>query len=90
VTTTTIWYLSFSLPGRFLGGIVIEAEDFTDALAETYRLRINPGGEVMGFRVPEAHHAEALTMAGRLMPHDELEARGLVPIPVTRGGATLQ
>ncbi len=47
------WFLSFAdgrLPKgtQFLGGVLIEAEDFTAAVQKTHFLGINPGGEVLG------------------------------------------
>lgn len=47
-------YLSFadgSLPEgtQFLGAVIVEAEDFGAAVAKAHALKINPGGEVMGF-----------------------------------------
>jgi len=47
------WWLSFAdgtLPrgSQFLGGVLIEAESFVDAIERSHALGINPGGEVKG------------------------------------------
>jgi hypothetical protein len=52
VSPVALWYLSFAEPGRFLGGVMIEARGLTSALIESHRLGINPGGEVQGTRLP--------------------------------------
>lgn len=51
------WYLSFAdgkLPTgtQFLGAIVVRARGFLDAVRQTHRRGINPGGEVQGVDVP--------------------------------------
>lgn len=46
------WYISFAGETEFLGGVVIEAHGFTDAIAKTHRLGINPGGQAGGTPVP--------------------------------------
>lgn len=47
------WFLSFADGRRpkgtqFLGGAIVEAQDFMAAIKKTHALGINPGGEVQG------------------------------------------
>lgn len=46
------YYLSFATAERFLGAAVVKAEQMREALFESNRLNINPGGEVLGFGIP--------------------------------------
>ena len=41
------WYLSFADDG-FRGACVVKATDFITAVSEAHRLKINPGGQVIG------------------------------------------
>jgi hypothetical protein len=52
------WGLSFADPNRpkgtqFLGFAYVRADSFGDAVQATWRLGINPGGEVMGWEFPD-------------------------------------
>jgi hypothetical protein len=52
------WYwLSFVDPERpkgdkFVGALLIESNTFAAAIATSWLLKLNPGGEVQGFAVP--------------------------------------
>lgn len=48
----TRWYLSFA-GDTFLGACIVEAKGFIDAVTESHRLKISPGGQVRGHPVPE-------------------------------------
>jgi len=43
-----LFWLSFAGDEGWRGGCFIEANSFTEAVAETHRLGISPGGEVRG------------------------------------------
>lgn len=46
------WYLTFS-DKNWLGTIVTDAESLDAALTKTHKMKINPGGAVMIFPVPD-------------------------------------
>jgi hypothetical protein len=50
-----MWYLSFADERGFLGGIIIKAHGFTEAMIKSHAMKINPGGEVQGCVIPEEH-----------------------------------
>ena len=82
-----LWYLSFATDAGFLGGCVVEADDFMEAVDESIRLGINPGGQVFGVPVPEEHWKQARTLMNRLLSHADMVEAGLTPTPVdTEGG----
>ncbi len=64
-----LWYLSFAEPGKFNGGVFVEARGHTSALRESHRLGINPGGQVLhfpilpvvAFRIPQTLRNKLLT-----------------------------
>jgi len=73
-----LWYLSFASMTEFLGATVVAADDVDGAWIEATTRGLNPGGEVVIFRVPEHLHDEPDIQLGlnRLMRRDELLARG--------------
>lgn len=73
----SFFWMSFcdaSLPkgSQFLGGLLIEADDFHAALLKSHRLLINPGGEVKAFevKVPISESIEG-EYANRLLTREE-------------------
>jgi hypothetical protein len=74
----TCFYLSFVHKGEdkdeFAGACLIEADDEQDAIVRSWRLAINPGGEVLVWAVPES--ARDLLPHNRLMSRAELEQYG--------------
>jgi hypothetical protein len=42
------FYLSFADDSGFLGGVILQADDFLSAVMEASVRGINPGGEVLG------------------------------------------
>ncbi len=68
------WYLSFGAPGKFLGGVYLQARGHTHALMESHHLGINPGGEVLHIQVPP-HIAAMIPEAfkNRLLGKADLE-----------------
>ncbi len=69
-----LWYLSFAEPGKFLGAAFVEARGHTQALQQSHRLGINPGGEVELIQVP-SHAVGELppNYKNRLLSKAELE-----------------
>lgn len=73
----SFFWMSFgdaSLPkgSQFLGGLLIEADDFHAALLKSHRLLLNPGGEVKSFEV-QAPISESIEeeYADRLLTREE-------------------
>lgn len=65
------WYLSFTDPDRpkgtqFLGACVVEARGIAQAIGESHRLGLNPGGEVLPIQVP-ADKEPVPEVRGRLL-----------------------
>lgn len=60
---------------QFLGGLLVEGEGFIDAVKQSHRLGLNPGGEVMG---GEVDHVRMQRVAdkwmNRLLTRAECEA----------------
>lgn len=40
---------------KFVGALLIEANSFQAAIASSWMLKLNPGGEVQGFAVPKKY-----------------------------------
>ena len=51
--TSTWWWLSFADPDGFRGVVITHAPDFISAVRSTHARRINPGGEVNGWSMPD-------------------------------------
>ncbi len=70
------YYLSFAEPGKFLGGVYLEAHGPTSALRLTHELGINPGGEVMTYSVPLELMRQKIPvdMRNRLLTKQEVES----------------
>jgi len=71
------WWLSFADPERpkgtqFLGVIVIEAASFEEAILKTWALKLDPGGEVMGYEMDEREQLDE-KYHNRLLSAKELE-----------------
>ena len=78
-----MWWLSFVDPkgpeGRkFLGVCVVRAADIEEAMAKAWRLGINPGGEVQGYRCPDGSIPD--DCINRLINRNELIERRLVKV----------
>jgi hypothetical protein len=77
-----IWWLLFAGPAKakgtqFLGVAIVDAESSEDAIREAWRLKINPGGECMGFGMPEDARAEHAPYMNRLLDENELKDIGV-------------
>lgn len=68
----TWWYLSFA-EEAFNGGCFVQADDFLPAVSEAYRQKCSPGGQVMGFPVPEEELPDA-SFRNRLLTEKEIKA----------------
>jgi hypothetical protein len=76
-------YLSFADQSLFLGACVVESPDFIGAVLRTHELGINPGGQVLGFALPEDLRANdpgaydwLMQNLDRLISREEFEANG--------------
>lgn len=69
-----LWWLSFADQKGSRGVAIVEAETFQDAIEESWRLKINPGGEVHGFEADTSETNEELRGmgVGRLITPKEL------------------
>lgn len=77
----TTWWLSFAddARGGSLGVCLVEARGLLTAVMRTHQIGINPGGQVMGFEIPEDSEEHALPR-DRLLKADELMAVGAISI----------
>jgi hypothetical protein len=62
------WYLGFVKDGEFTHGCVVQAWTLEKAIQRSWKLRINPGGDVVGLPLSFEHendvpHNQLLTMA---------------------------
>lgn len=72
-----MFYLSFSGEEGWRGAVYVRGRDFLDAVENTFRRGINPGGEVLGMALKE--EAVALIKPGyvnRLLSKSELREAG--------------
>jgi len=81
------WYLSYADEKGFRGGVIMSAHGFTSAVYVASTLKISPGGEVQGIRIPpeelpaESYHYRLLTLEeltecwGEMKKMSELEER---------------
>jgi hypothetical protein len=65
------WYLSYTGEEGFRGGIIIEARGFVSATLLANILKISPGGEVAGLKIPPDHLPPG-EIPTRLLSKDEL------------------
>jgi hypothetical protein len=71
-TTTSYWWMSFCNADkpkgeRFLGGLIIKADSDLEAIKRSHFLELNPGGEVLFYKIPEQYHER--------IPMDWIETR---------------
>jgi ABC-type proline/glycine betaine transport system ATPase subunit len=79
LATVGRFWLSFCDPDkpegeRFLGAAIVEATDLREALKVTWRLKINPGGEVLSVEIPDDVTLEPNDCMNRLLTKAEAEA----------------
>jgi hypothetical protein len=74
-------YMSFADPNKpegtqFLGAAIVEADDLAEATKKTWRLGINPGGEVLSFEVPEEleHRVYEQNAINKLLSFEDLDS----------------
>ncbi len=77
-TATDLFWLSFADPDlpkgtQFLGGCVVRATSFIEAVQVSHALGINPGGEVQGHPVaiPDGFHPVPEAYIERLLSRDD-------------------
>lgn len=68
------WWLSFAdkrLPGgqQFLGAAMVEGATLEEAIRDAWRLKINPGGEVLGMSLQDIEAPKA--WRGRLLTREQ-------------------
>jgi hypothetical protein len=72
------WWLSFVKRDRFRGVAIVAGEQLADALRESRRRGINPGGQVAGWQIPADKLAEfPERYRNRLLLRDEVMGSGL-------------
>jgi hypothetical protein len=57
---------------KSLGVILVKASSFIQAVLKTHQLRINPGGQVLGYEVPEDDTETLKIPHNRLLQQEEL------------------
>jgi hypothetical protein len=67
-----MWWLSFANV-QFLGVVIIEREEFSEAYALAIALGLNPGGEMQAVPIPEAHRAVSRRHANKLLSKDDIQ-----------------
>ncbi len=72
-TDTGWWYLSFADDTAFRGGVVVRGTDVESATKEAHRLKINPGGQVLGVPIPEGKVPVA-AYRDRLLTREDCDA----------------
>ena len=75
----TLWYLSFvGDDSVFLGATVVAADSGIGAVAEAWRLGVNPGGEVMFCAVPKDCETapDIVALRNKLLGAEQLFAMG--------------
>jgi hypothetical protein len=79
-----LWYISFATERAFLGATIVEANTIEDALDETRRLGINPGGEAAMIALSDDAKPHPMTqfMMNRLRSKMEMATFG----PLVRSG----
>lgn len=65
------WYLSFAENG-WLGACIVEASSEMEAVRETWRREINPGGEVVLFNLTSVGVAPPKQLVNRLLDRADL------------------
>ncbi len=83
------WYLSFCHADRpegdrFVGGCYVYAQSIDDAVRQAWRLKINPGGEVLTIKVPDTYKVPQ-HLRHKLISKAELEAEGPIQRMDTTG-----
>lgn len=69
----TYFYLSFCGDEGFLGACTVEGQDIASAIIEAHRLKINPGGEVLGVGPLSAEDVRGAGMPiNKLLSKDEI------------------
>ena len=69
------WWLSFAdtgKPDRFLGVVIVSANDLSEAVKRTWELGVNPGGEITSAEMPTGMFHEE--WYDRLLSEEEADA----------------
>lgn len=73
------YWLSFATDDENLGVVITDALDIMSALAKCNLLRINPGGELIGFAIPE-NEPEYDLPRDRILTEAEIKAAGAMKL----------
>jgi hypothetical protein len=75
------WWMSFCEPSKprgtkFLGALIIKAENEIDLITRSWLLKLNPGGEIKFFKIPEKYVSRIPPewVETRLITREECEA----------------
>jgi len=69
------WWLSFATKDEFLGCVIVEGGNIIEATSRAHELKINPGGEVLGY----PFHTDPFDLEphmDKLMDREEAESLG--------------
>lgn len=66
------WYISFC-EDRFLGAAIVQARGMAHAILRCHRLGINPGGEALGWPIPENQLPPPAEARDRLLSKTDLK-----------------
>lgn len=73
------YWLSFADDDGFLGVCVVDAPSFPAAVTRSHELDINPGGEVLGYSIPD-ELSDSLVMDKLITDVDTLRWMGGAPM----------
>ena len=69
-----LWWLSFNNDGEAKGVCIVRGRDIEEAIRICWRLKINPGGEVMSVQCPpEFEKLVPFEAIGKLLPLEEVQ-----------------
>jgi hypothetical protein len=69
-----LWWLDFVDEGKLLGAAVVRADTIIEAVQESWRLELNPGGTVIAMDIPDIPE----DMINKFTPVKELVERKFV------------
>jgi hypothetical protein len=73
---TSLWYLTYASPTRFLGACVVRAFGFVHACQRARDLGITPGGQIRGCAIPTLETPPAKYMNKLLSEQELIECWG--------------
>jgi len=67
------WYLSYAGDDGFHGACIVRGQEIVTAAQEAHRLRISPGGQVLGSEIPDEELPEE-SFRERLLTEADVKA----------------